>query len=146
MTTSTNAASFMSRFHNDDLGKLVLRLSVGGLFLFHGIHKVQHGVGGMVGMITAKGLPGFIAHGAYVGEVVAPILIILGLFTRPAGLLVSFTMVMAIFLAHMDDLAKIGPHGGYALELQMLFLLGGVAIFFLGAGKYRVTKAFSAWS
>ncbi len=146
MTTSTNAASFMTRFHNDDLGKLVLRLSVGGLFLFHGIHKVQHGVGGMVGMLTAKGLPGFMAHGAYVGEVVAPILIILGLFTRPAGLLVSFTMVMAIFLVHMDDLTKVGPQGGYALELQMLFLLGGVAIFFLGAGKYRITKAFSALS
>lgn len=40
---------------NTDLGLLVLRLNVGGLMLFHGIHKAVHGVDGIAGMLTALG-------------------------------------------------------------------------------------------
>jgi putative oxidoreductase len=77
----------------DDLGKLLLRLAVGGLMLFHGLHKL-FGVG-LSAACWWKGLPGFIAYGVLIGEVVAPILIILGLFTRPAALVLAFTMVVA---------------------------------------------------
>ncbi len=45
----------------DDLGKLLLRLAVGGLMLFHGLHKLFGGVGFISGMLVEKGLPGFIA-------------------------------------------------------------------------------------
>ena len=79
----------------DDLGKLLLRLAVGGLMLFHGLHKLFGGVGFISGMLVEKGLPGFIAYGVLIGEVVAPILIIVGLFTRPAALVQAFTMIVA---------------------------------------------------
>ncbi len=52
---------------HDDAGKLLLRLAVGGLMLFHGLHKLLDGVGGISGMLVAKGLPGFIAYGVLVG-------------------------------------------------------------------------------
>lgn len=140
----------MSRLHSDDLGKLILRLSIGGLMLFHGLSKVQNGVGGMVGMIEGRGLPGAMAYGAYVGEVLAPLCIIFGVFTRIGGLLVSFTMVMAIYIAHSGDVMKLNDKtGAWAIELQMLFLLGGLAIFFLGAGRFSVSRAAGiarAWS
>ena len=55
----------------DDLGKLLLRLAVGGLMLFHGLHKLFGGVGFISGMLVEKGLPGFIAYGVFVGEGVA---------------------------------------------------------------------------
>lgn len=48
---------------HDDFGKLLLRLAVGGLMLFHGLHKLFDGVAGISGMLVAKGLPGFIAAG-----------------------------------------------------------------------------------
>lgn len=48
---------------NQDLGLLVLRISVGGLLLFHGVAKLLHGVGFIEGMLAALGLPGFIAYG-----------------------------------------------------------------------------------
>jgi putative oxidoreductase len=53
-------------------GKLLLRLAVGGLMLFHGLHKLFGGVGFISGMLVEKGLPGFIAYGVLIGEVVAP--------------------------------------------------------------------------
>lgn len=39
----------------DDLGKLLLRLAVGGLMLFHGLHKLFGGVGFISGMLVEKG-------------------------------------------------------------------------------------------
>ncbi len=41
----------------DDIGKLVLRLTLGGLILLHGISKVKNGVEGIAGMLQAQGLP-----------------------------------------------------------------------------------------
>ena len=56
------------RLSHDDAGKLLLRLAVGGLMLFHGIHKLIDGVDGISGMLAAQGLPGFIAYGVLVGK------------------------------------------------------------------------------
>ena len=80
---------------HEDFGKLLLRLAVGGLMLFHGMHKLIGGVDGISGMLVAKGLPGFIAYGVLIGEVVAPVLIVLGILTRPAALVLAFTMIVA---------------------------------------------------
>ena len=46
---------------NPDLAKLLLRLCVGGLMLFHGIFKITHGADVYVGMLESKGLPGLMA-------------------------------------------------------------------------------------
>ena len=54
----------------NDLGLLVLRLTMGGLMLFHGVHKLTHGVGFIGDMLAGMGLPSFIAYGALLGEVV----------------------------------------------------------------------------
>lgn len=47
--------------------------------LFHGIAKLLHGLEGIKGMLASKGLPAFFAYGAYVGEIIAPLLIIIRL-------------------------------------------------------------------
>ena len=119
----------------EDLGKLLLRVTVGGLMLFHGISKVMHGVGPIEGMLEAKGLPAAMAYGAYVGEIVAPLLLIVGFQTRIAALVLAFNMVTAIALAHPADLGKLNAFGGWAVELQMFYLLGGLCIALIGAGR-----------
>ena len=88
---------------HEDAGKLLLRLAVGGLMLFHGLHKLIDGVDGISGMLVAKGLPGFIAYGVLVGEVVAPCLLILGVLTRPAALVLAFTMAQVRHLRWMPS-------------------------------------------
>ena len=125
----------------DALGKLVLRLSVGVLMLMHGIHKVGAGVDGIVGMVARTGLPGALGYLVYVGEVLAPVLVIIGLWTRPAALLMFVTMIVAIWLVHPNDLFQLTRNGGWALELQGLFLFGSLAIALLGAGRYSAGGA-----
>ena len=52
-----------------------------------GIHRdIESAVGIGPTMLAGMGLPGFLAYGAYVGEIVAPLLVLAGLFTRPAAL------------------------------------------------------------
>ena len=139
--TATASPRITSMLNSPDLGRLLLRLLIGGNMLFHGISKVQTGVDGMKDLLTAKGLPGAMAYGAYVGEVLAPILIILGLFSRIGGLLISFTMVMAIYLVHVPDLTKVDDRSGaWGVELQSMYLLGGLAIFFLGSGRFSLSR------
>lgn len=123
---------------HDDTGKLVLRLAVGVLILLHGISKLMNGIGGITGMLEKAGLPPVLAYGVYIGEVVAPLLIILGLFTRPAALIVAFNMVVAIALAHKSQLFSMTNQGGWALELQGMYLFGALAVALLGAGRHSV--------
>ena len=124
---------------NQDLGLLIFRLTLGGLMLLHGIAKIIHGVGGIEGMLSSKGLPTFFAYGVYIGEVIVPILLIIGFRTRIAAVVFAFNMFVAMLLAHSGDIFSLSKHGGWAVELIGLFLFGAIALFFTGGGKY-------AWS
>jgi putative oxidoreductase len=121
---------------NEDIGKLILRFSIAGLMLFHGFAKLVHGIDGIKFLVTDAGLPEFIAYGVYVGEIVLPILIILGLFTRISSLFFVINMVFAIYLAHSSEIFTIGKTGGLTIELALIYLLGAVSIMFIGAGKH----------
>ncbi|MFT6399409.1 MAG: putative oxidoreductase [Bradymonadia bacterium] len=64
--------------------------------LFHGIDKITGGIGWMPGALEAQGVPGFVAYGAYIGEVVAPPLMVFGLAMRTSAATITFTMLMAV--------------------------------------------------
>ncbi|MFT3804364.1 MAG: DoxX family protein [Burkholderiaceae bacterium] len=121
-----------------DLARLLLRVVLGVLILMHGIAKLMSGIGPITGMVEAAGLPSFVAYGVYVGEVVAPILVIVGLFTRPAASIIAFNMVMAFALAHTKQLTSVTSSGGWALELQAMFLVAALAVALLGAGRFSL--------
>ena len=130
----------LDTLHNEHAGKLVLRLTVGVLMLFHGVSKVLHpdSLAWIGQQLNNIGLPAFISYGVYVGEVVAAVLIILGLFTRVGGLLIAINMLFALGLAHTNEIFRLGDHGQWAIELQLFYLLGGVTIMLLGSGKYAI--------
>lgn len=123
---------------NDSTGKLILRLALGTLILLHGIAKLMGGVGGLSGMVTAAGLPAFVTYGVYVGEVVAPILVLLGWYSRIGAALIAINMLFAIALAHRADLFVIGKMGGWALELQGMFLFTAIALALMGPGRFSL--------
>lgn len=125
---------------DDAFGKLVIRLSLGVLMLFHGAAKILHpdSLGFIRSMLEGADLPGALAYGVYVGEVVAPLMIILGIYSRVGGLIVVVNMLFAIWLAHADDIFTLTEHGGWALELQGFYLFSGLALIFLGSGRYAV--------
>jgi putative oxidoreductase len=131
----------MNATTNQDLGKLVLRLTIGVLMLLHGIAKIRGGVGPIEGMLQGAGLPAALAYGAYVGEVLAPIAMIVGFQTRIAAILVAVNMLFAIGLAHMAQIAQLNAQsGGWAIETQGLFLFGAIAVALLGAGRFSVDR------
>lgn len=140
MATSATTAA-----RSEDVGKLLLRLSIGGLLLFHGAAKLTNGIGWMAGMLGGIGLPAFVGYGVFVGEIIAPVLLIAGKFTRPAGLVVAFNMLVAVLLARRDSIAKRNMGGGWDIEVELLFLLGGVAIWFLGSGRLALSKGQGRW-
>lgn len=122
----------------DHAGKLVLRLAVGGLMLPHGLHKLMHGVDGIAALLAVKGLPTWLAYGALLGEVAAPLLLLLGLYSRAAGLIVVLHMLVALWLAHMGHLHQFTSGGGWRLELQAFFLMGAAAIALMGADRFSL--------
>jgi putative oxidoreductase len=124
--------------NNEAIGKLVLRLTLGVLILFHGVAKVIHTgtLDYIGGNLAGIGLPEMLAYGVYVGEIVAPLMLIVGVFTRWGGMLIVVNMLFAIGLSHMGDLFALTEHGGYRLELQFFYLFCGLAVMFLGSGRY----------
>jgi putative oxidoreductase len=130
----------------DDAGKLVLRAALALLLLFHGVSKLIGGVGFITGILAKTGLPPALGYLVYVGEVVAPLMILLGFWTRPAALVVAVNMIVAVFLVHTAQFFTMSQTGGWALELQGLYFAGAIAVALLGAGRYSIGGTTGKWN
>mgnify|MGYP001289243272 CR=1 FL=1 len=119
---------FFDAFHNPPAGIALLRWTLAILLLFHGVAKITGGIGGIEGMLAKVGLPAFLAYGTYIGEVVAPILLLINRFVVPAALIIVIQMLFAIGLAHTGDFLRLTGNGGWALELQAFFLLTAIVV------------------
>lgn len=124
-----------------DAARLLLRLALGFMMLFHGYAKLRHGVGPIEAMLAARGLPAFFAWGVFVGEIIAPLMLIVGTQVRVAAMLVAINMVVAILLAHMNDIFALSAHGGWRLELQGFYLFTALALVLLGGGRYGLHRS-----
>lgn len=124
-----------------DLVLLLLRIALGGLMLFHGMHKLIYGVGFIGDMLAAIGLPSFIAYGSLLAELVASLMIICGIWTRLASVVFAGNMVVAILMAHASEMFSLSPMtGGLVIELPLLYLLGAAVLCLTGGGRFAVTK------
>ncbi|MEO7386776.1 MAG: DoxX family protein [Gammaproteobacteria bacterium] len=123
-----------------DAGKLILRIALGVLILMHGVAKLSSGIEGITSMVTGAGLPAWAAYGVYVGEIVAPLMLIAGFFSRIGAGIVALNMLFALGLAHSSQLFELSNTGGWALELQGMYLATAVAIACLGPGRYSANR------
>jgi putative oxidoreductase len=121
-----------------EIGKLILRLTLGILILFHGMDKLVHGIGPIQEMVTGRGLPGFLAYGVYLGEVLGPLLLVVGFHARIGAGLIAINMVIAILLVHTGDLLGLSPHGGWRLELQGMYLFTALSLMLMGPGRFSL--------
>jgi len=124
----------------DELGKLLLRLTVGLLMLFHGYSKIVNpgALDWIGGTLSAYGLPVVLSYCVYLGEILAPLLLIFGVYCRIGGWLVFVNMLFALFLAHQSEMFTVSGSGGWALELQGFYLMGGLVLALTGSGKLAV--------
>lgn len=129
----------LQKIQNKETGLLIHRVSISLLILFHGIANMSSNYSFIKTLVSGIGLPEFIAYLVFIGEIMAPLLIMIGYRTRFASLLLAFNMLIAILMAHSADIFSLNQFGGWAIELQALYLFGAIAIIFLGAGKYAVS-------
>lgn len=125
-------------FNQPRFGILLLRWTLAILMIFHGWAKVTGGVSGIEGMLAGKGLPGLLAYGVYIGELVAPLLLLAGVWVVPAALIIAINMAVAVGLAHMGHWFDITNTGGWRLELQAFFFMTALVVAFtnrLGPNK-----------
>jgi len=129
-----------SIYRNEDLAKLILRITLGLLMLFHGVANLLdlQTLGFIKNQLEGIGLHPIFAYGVYIGEIVAPILLLLGIYSRFGGFLIFVNMLFAIVLVHMDDLMSLTEHGGWKLELQVFYLVTGLVIMLIGSGRYAI--------
>ena len=126
----------MNQNTQSDLGKLILRIALGVLVLLHGIAKLKGGVGPIQGMVVAHGWPPYVAYGALIGEVIGPLLLLVGFYARIGAALIAINMLFAFALVHLGQLGQFTEQGGWALELQGMYLATALALVLLGPGRY----------
>jgi putative oxidoreductase len=119
-------------------GIALLRVVTGIIFLMHGQQKLfEFGIGGVTGMMTGLGVPapGLMAIVVTLVELVGGIALILGAFTRIAGLLVAIDVLVAFFLVHMAN-GFFASNGG--VELVLILATAGVTLVLTGPGAMAV--------
>ena len=115
-----------------DLALVFFRISISGMMLVHGIPKIERlfsspiefgdpiGVGPTLSLVLTL-----------IGEVIAPILIIIGFKTKLAAIPAAITMFVAAFVVHLQD--DFGTK-----EKALLYLVCFIVIFLAGPGKYAI--------
>jgi putative oxidoreductase len=144
--TGNNQTTAVADKSLDDLGKLALRAVLSILILFHGVSKLIGGADFITGLVAKAGLPAGLGYLVYVGEVLAPLLVLFGIWARIGALIIVVNMIVAILLVHTGDLFKINQTGGWQLELQGMFLVAAAAVSLLGAGRYSIQGTRNRWN
>ena len=108
---------------NVDLGLLFLRLGLGICLFMHGFGKILHGVGGVKSILVDAGLPSFMAYFAYLSEVLAPIMIAVGFYSRLGALLVfGSSLVILYSYFGLSNLLELTNVNGFKAELIYLYI------------------------
>jgi putative oxidoreductase len=119
---------------------LILRFSLGLIFLFHGYPKIAHGIGGTVKYLGSIGVPSpsFLAYLLVTLELGGGVLLILGLATRPVALLFTIEMCVALAKVHLAN----GIMDVHEYEFALLVGAASLALASIGAGSISLDYSF----
>ncbi|WP_194724468.1 DoxX family protein [Noviherbaspirillum malthae] len=133
-------------FSQPDFANLFLRAVLAVFILFHGISKIAGGIDYVTWLLEGVGVPQELGYLVYVGEVVAPLLVLFGILTRPAALVIAVNMVIAVLLAHRSLLFTVPNPGDRTLELEEAYFILALVVAIQGAGKYSIGGIASRWN
>ncbi|MGJ1267240.1 DoxX family protein [Sphingobacterium spiritivorum] len=125
---------------SQDIGLFIVRITIAVPMLMYGISKIIHGISYIEGLLKENGLPSVFAYGVYVGEVIAPLLLIAGFRTRLAAVLFTSNCLTAIILAQTAAIFSLNENGGWALETLAIYAGISIALLFTGSGKIALSS------
>lgn len=119
-----------------DLSLLLIRIASAGFMFSHGWGKLVKLVNGNFEFGDPIGLGVELSLGLTVfAEILCAFFLLIGLFTRLASIPLIITMLVAVFVVHLnDDFGK--------KELGLFYLIGYLVLFLSGAGRYSVDTLF----
>lgn len=124
--------------HNKSVGLLLIRVALGVAFITHGWMKINN-IEMTHAFFMSIGLSSIVwTYLAAYGEFLGGLGLVLGLWTRKAGLVLTIIMIVAISFVHW----KYGYNMEKGYEYQSVLLLGSLALAFTGAGKYALDARF----
>jgi len=141
-----NLESVKRLFVRPDLGLLILRVGAGAIIALHGFNKFAGGTGTLervgsnidaIGIAAPQGtmLPLFFGIMAAGAELGGGLLWLIGWFTRPACILILFTMIVATATKIPGAGLNVAQYG-----YPLLFACVALAILFAGPGRYSIQK------
>ncbi|MGE3802954.1 MAG: DoxX family protein [Candidatus Kapaibacterium sp.] len=135
MSDQSRLSIFLTRSWSRDWAILLLRLWLGSMMIYHGWGKVFGNIDKFTEGVAKMGfpMPEFFAWSAALSEFGGGLLLIFGLFTRPAAMFVGITMIVAGFVRHLDD-----PFG--KKELSLTYLVLALVILIAGPGKAALDR------
>jgi|SRR5690606_13607391 len=117
-----------------DLALLILRVGASALMLTHGIPKINMLMASPIQFADPIGIGATLSLiGALIGEVIAPLFVIIGFKTKIAAIPTIITMAIAAFMVHANDAFSVK-------EKALLFLMSFIVIFLAGPGRISVDK------
>lgn len=112
-----------------EVGAFILRITLGALFLIHGVVKFQGGIMNTVGWFDSIGLPGFLAYAVALFEIIGGVALILGIATRLVSVLFGLMMIGATLKVKLAlGLLGNGQMAGYELDIAFLVIAIFLAI------------------
>ena len=138
-----NALSLAPMARLASLAPLAVRVIVGIIIVAHGLQKLTGGPAnfgqGLAGMGVP--LPVLMAYVVTFVELIGGILLIIGLLSRLAALLLTIDLAVAILLVKVNT-SLIAPQGsGAGAELDLALIAGLLVILFAGPGKLSLDYA-----
>jgi putative oxidoreductase len=119
------------------LALLVMRLALGAIVVTHGYDKVFGGLHHHAQMVAGMGLPAWLGYVSSFTEFLGGLLLLVGLFTRPAAFAVCVDLVVAIWKVHLHN-GLIGSPDRPGYELALAAAALAFALIFFGAGPIAI--------
>jgi putative oxidoreductase len=139
----------------EDLGKLLLRTTVGILLLFH-VYGFLSGDPGIPNAVAAWKLPPFVAYIGVGLEAIGACLVALGFYARSGAVAIVIFMLAGIAMYHVGEVEGLRGSGGhllmlgknpagthfdkYFLETQAFYLFGALVVALLGPGRLAIGR------
>jgi putative oxidoreductase len=135
---------------NDSIASTILRITLGGVILPHGLQKTfgwfgGYGFRGTMGFFTdTLGIPWLVALLVIAAESIGALFLILGFATRLCSAAMIVVMLGAVFMAHLDYgffMNWFGAQKGEGFEYHLLVIGMALTLTIAGAGRFSVDRA-----